>query len=64
MVAVVPDFGRDPQVLAPDAVRHDGVKRRANQRFVAIDAGAVKVAIADGGGVNHGARNLVARVLV
>jgi hypothetical protein len=63
-VLVVPELGRDPELFTLDAGTHDELKRLTDQVFVAVDGGAVEVAIAERGGVrncggNRGMRNVV-----
>ena len=56
-VPVVPDLGCDPKLVTFDAGAHDVLKRLTDQVFVAVDGGAVEVAIAERRGVLDGGRD-------
>ena len=58
-VLVVPELAGDPQLLARDAARDDLLQNEANSIFVAIDAGAIEVAVAHGGGALDGRGDFV-----
>ena len=54
VMLVVPELGGDPELFALDAGAHDLLEGFTYKVFVAVDGGAVKVAIAEGSGVEHG----------
>jgi hypothetical protein len=53
-VAVVPDFGVDPEIGARDAAAHDLAEGTADLLLVSINGGAVEVAVAGGRGTEDG----------
>ena len=57
-VLVVPKLAGDPKLLARDAARHDLTQGEADAVFIAIDPGAIEVAIAHLGGAFDRRRDL------
>ena len=53
-VPVIPELGRDPEVLARHAAGLDPLERCSDLRFVPVHGCAVEVAVAHGCGAQHG----------
>ena len=64
IVLVIPKLGGDPELLARNAAGDDRFERRADVVLIAVDPGAVEVAIADFGGTDHGLGDVCAREAV
>ena len=58
-VLVVPELAGDPELLARDAAGDDLAQGEADAVFVAVDAGAIEVAVAHGGGAFDGRGDFV-----
>src|ERR1039458_8751534 len=57
-VLIVPELAGDPELLAGDAAGDDLAQGEANAVLIAIDAGAIEVAVADGSGAFDGGGDL------
>jgi len=55
---VVPEFGDYPDIFAPQSGAKGGGERLPDARFVAVDRGAIDVAIADREGIFDGGSGL------